>query len=127
MRRIFLFAVILCWLVPVLVMADDAANAIIQISSKDLASAYTTDKNAAEAKYTGKMVELTGVVVENYTMAMDTMPYVSLEGNEMGSVNCYFDAPRDLLEKGREVIIRGKCSGALFGSPDLENSEIVKR
>lgn len=108
--------------------ADNSAETeIIKLTSIELADAFAKDTAAAEAEYTGKLVEITGRVTENYTMNLPDGSHVSLEGNEWGSVLCYFDDQQDLLEKGSEVVIRGRCSGALMKRPLLEASEIIKR
>lgn len=129
MRKCFLLVLALCFFAaPALVFAQNAeTEEIVKLTSIELADAYTKDKDAAEEKYTNKIVEITGKVTESYTMNMPDMPHVSLEGNEMGDVLCYFDSQEDLLEKGSEVVIRGKCKGALFDSPSLDASEIIKR
>lgn len=96
-----------------------------KISSKDLAAAFQNDEAEADRKYAGRILEVTGLVTENYTMNLADRPYVSLEGGPSGSVRCYLRQKYDLLEKGQPTTIRGKCAGALFDSVSLEDSVIV--
>lgn len=127
--KYLLLALTLCFLFTAAsaFAADSAKTETIKLTSVELADAFAKDTAAAEAEYTGELVEITGKVTENYTMSMPDRPHVSLEGNEWGAVLCYFDGPQDLLEKGREVVIKGRCIGALMKRPMLEACEIIKR
>lgn len=127
--KYLLLALMLCILFTSFgALADDSGKTeVIELTSIELADAFAKDTAAAETKYTGKIVEITGKVIENYTMNMPEMPHVSLEGNEWGLIICYFDNQQNLLEKGSIVVIRGECGEALMKSPNLYPSEIIKR
>ena len=77
---------------------------------------YSTDENAANAKYLGKVIEVTGTVKSTDTDDRGTMNLIIDAGNEMGSVNCQFEKQDRMPElvKGQHVRVKGLCSGLLL-------------
>lgn len=92
---------------------------IIRVTAQELYSAYEANEVAADAKYKGKVIEVSGVVD---TIGKDFLgtPYVTLTSGgryEVWGVQCMFsnkDEPQlAQLSKGETVAVRGKCDGYL--------------
>jgi hypothetical protein len=86
------------------------------IEAPELFEEYTADENGANAKYLGKVVEVTGVVKSIDTDDRGTMNVMIDAGNEMGSVNCQFEKQEKMPQaiSGQQVRIKGLCSGLLM-------------
>ncbi|MGS1028816.1 OB-fold protein [Burkholderia glumae] len=96
----------------------------IEISAVDLYNAYKANEVAADAKYKGKQIKITGIVG---TIGKDVMddPYITLVAvNDFETVNVYFSKARidDLskLNKGDSISVTCKGSGMVLGSPMLD-------
>ena len=97
------------------------------VHAKEIFDEFQSDENAANAKYLGKVVEVSGTVQAfeedqngNFSVAMET-------GSDMGVVSCQFDKREDkpTLAAGATVRIKGYCSGLLLDVV-LVDCEIVK-
>lgn len=106
------------------------ATTQVRVGAPQLATEYAANEVAADGKYKGKIIEVTGIVDSVGKDVLDN-PYVSLSGgrgNFMG-VQCYF-AKHDLgslskLAKGQRVTL--KCRGAgKTVSPSLKSCSIVQ-
>lgn len=102
-------------------------SSAISISSRDLYKAYDDNAVAADLKYKGKLLKVTGKVESIDTDIMDEI-YVSLEGDGyFGTVTCYFsDAHASAaagLSKGSTITIQGTCDGHFIG-PNLKDCSI---
>ena len=89
------------------------------VTASDLYREYRSNEVAADEKYKGKILTVTGTVESVGKDIADT-PYVAIKaGDVIGSVQCMFSEQysSDLasLHKGDEVKIRGKCDGK-FGN-----------
>lgn len=95
-------------------LSDPYADAIV-ITANDLYSAYENNEIAAEQKYTGKLIELTGTI---YDIGIDIFDdaYIVLDcGQHLKKIQCYFeddqlDAAAE-LQKGQSVTLVGICKG----------------
>lgn len=89
-----------------------------KLNAENLFTDYSSDENAANSKYLGKVLELTGKVVE--VKNEDKQTVVVLEDILFG-VSTYLDssfcaANSELLKEinqGQTVTIRGQCDGML--------------
>jgi len=89
----------------------------ITVSATDLMQAYVDNAVAADGKYKGKAVIVTGTIQNIGKDIMDT-PYVALDTDELiFCVQCLFsrgdEAKLSSLRKGKRIAIGGKCDGAL--------------
>jgi RecG-like helicase len=100
----------------------------IKITSPSLYAAYNANEVAADTKYKGKMLEVSGTVDDVKKDILDTM-YVTLQSDEMfGSIQCYFDNQHTSqlasLKKGQQLTITGKCDGYSIMNVLVKNCEI---
>jgi len=99
--------------------ATPAGGPAIEISSKDLAAEYDKNEIAADNKYGGKNVRVTGEVQDMGKDFMDEV-YITLEGKDLfQSVQVYFDdseaeGKAAELSKGDTVTIEGECDGMII-------------
>jgi tRNA_anti-like len=92
----------------------EKASVDAQIEATALFDAYTKDEAAANQKYTGKIIEVTGKVKE-VTKTPDGAAKVNLEaaGDAMFGVSCALDAKQVVpaFAIGQNVTMKGKCDG----------------
>ncbi|MBI2623593.1 MAG: hypothetical protein HYW65_03395 [Candidatus Liptonbacteria bacterium] len=94
---------------------------VIKVSAVTLSEEYDANKVAADQKYKGKILEITGVIDSIGKDILDT-PYVTLKGRELSlfGVQCMFSKSQENklaeLVKGRTLTVRGKVSGELIGN-----------
>ena len=91
---------------------------VLSISAKKLYSEYEANEVAADLKYKGKVIEVTGIVRLIDKGLMDEI-YVTLEGDEyFGDIQCFFSESRAQeaasLRKGSKVTIIGLCEGQMM-------------
>jgi hypothetical protein len=94
----------------------------VAVSASDLLREFQTDPAAADRKYQGKYLELTGVV-ERTGRDRNAISFVVLHAGDEAAkvkVECFFDdyflGPPDVarvgrLEKGQTVTVRGEYTG----------------
>lgn len=108
---------------------DVSREQVIQISATALYDAYNSNAAAADNKYTGKTLIVTGYVFE-ITKNYDGIYFVILDNkgaDGFSSTFCYFPASRNSsltsLQKGQFLSIKGKCIGRGTDNifPKLEN------
>lgn len=100
----------------------------ITISASDLYSAYNDNEIAADQKYKGKQLEVSGTVQDIGKDIFDSI-YVTLETAElMGSIQVYFEKGQEdaiaALSKGQELTVVGKGDGFLIMTVTLKKSLI---
>ena len=86
------------------------------ITASDLQKAFEENENGAAAKFTGKVLEVSGVA-ESVKAGEENITTVTLKtGSDFSTVICSFPAGSDLsdLAEGTQVTIRGECSGFLM-------------
>ena len=92
----------------------------LSVNAFQLVNDYKSNEIAADGRYKGKVLEVSGTIESIAKDIMDTM-YVSLEGGgefEMRGVQCYFadseNSKLAKLSKGQQITIRGKCDGLMM-------------
>ena len=91
---------------------------VLSISAEKLYSEYEANEVAADLKYKGKVIEVTGIVRLIDKGLMDEI-YVTLKGNEyFGDIQCFFSESRAQeaasLKKGSKITIIGLCDGQMM-------------
>ncbi len=85
-----------------------------RITAVELVAEYESDESAANEKYKGKVIVVTGVVSSIYRGFLYT-PYVELEAG----VRCNFsdteDAAMLALSEGQTISMKGQGDGVLIG------------
>lgn len=89
-------------------------NADIEISAVKLFRDYDANEVAADEKYKGKTLAVTGIIGGIGNDVFND-PYISLNIDILQDVNCYFDEDNksviSKLRKGQKVTIIGVCKG----------------
>jgi hypothetical protein len=89
----------------------------IAVGAEELYSTYEQDEAAADAKYSGNLLEVTGTIT---SIRKDTLPvtYIVLDGGgkyDLLGVECLFDEEHELklgeLKQGQTVVVLGTCDG----------------
>ena len=102
-----------------------------KLTARELFQAYDQNEVAADEKYEGKVLEISGRVEDIGKDITDTI-YVTLEaggGSGFFSVQCYFadthasDAAK--LSKGDGITVKGLCNG-MVGNVSIRGCSIVK-
>jgi hypothetical protein len=94
---------------------------IIAVSSMDLYRDYHNNEVAADQKYKGKVIRVTGMVMEIGKDALGS-PYVMLGigTGEADKVQCDITSPQEsraaALVKGQNAILKGSCFGKILGT-----------
>jgi hypothetical protein len=83
------------------------------LSAEKLANEYTTDEAQADKTYLGKVLEVTGKVLQ---IEEGEFNVVTLEGSDLSSVRAQLLPEVNVAEfKGQEYLtIKGKCAGTLL-------------
>lgn len=94
-----------------------SAAAAYQVRATSLYAEFEENGVAAEQKYKGQIIEVTGKV-ENIDRDILDDIYVALEGNEyFGSIQCFFNEENinaaTSLKSGSTVTIKGRFSGKM--------------
>ena len=93
-------------------MTKSKAEAVVEASA--LLKEYNTDENAANAKYLGKTIAVTGKVKES-SKAGAGPAKITLDTGYEFAVICELDAlsqhPRTDFSTGEMVTLKGKCDG----------------
>jgi hypothetical protein len=90
----------------------------ITVSARQLYADYEANGVAADAKYKGKVLQVTGVVNTIDRDIMDKI-YVTLKGDQyFGDIQCFFAESHigtaSQLSKGQTITVKGKCDGKLM-------------
>jgi hypothetical protein len=86
------------------------------ITSTDLLKEFENNESAAIIKFTGKIIEVNGIIA-SVTAGEANALSISLEtGSGISSVLCTFPSvsDRSLFKPGKKVTVRGECSGYLM-------------
>ena len=92
------------------------SNPSVIISASKLYKEYNENEIAADEKYKGKIIEVTGVIRDIGNDIMDNA-YITLVGNEyFGDIQCYFNEKSVVakLSKGKRITVIGSCSGLMI-------------
>jgi len=87
----------------------------ITVSARQLHADYEANGVAADGKYKGKVLQVTGVVNTIDRDIMDKI-YVTLKGDQyFGDIQCFFAESHvgaaSQLSKGQTITVKGKCDG----------------
>lgn len=108
---------------PYLIKAD------FEITPEKLYSDYEVNEVAADEKYKGRIVALTGTI-NDFGKDVSDKPYISFEIDYLKSVTCYFsdDDVKQIasLEKGETIIITGNCRGLTLTNVVMVDCKIVE-
>lgn len=90
----------------------------VEISASQLYKDYESNGVAADQKYKGKVLRVSGVVNNIDRDIMDKI-YVTLKGDQyFGDVQCFFAEDHvnmaAQLSKGQRITVKGKCEGKLM-------------
>lgn len=102
----------------------------IQITPRQLFAEYEANDVAADRKYKGKVLQMTGTVDSISRDILDTI-YVTLQAGNATffRIQCFFDDSSEeavaKLSSGQSLTIRGRCDGK-FGNVMLKDCAIVK-
>jgi hypothetical protein len=107
------------------------AQSAIKVTAVDLGGAYKANEVAADAKYKGNLVQVSGIV---NTIGKDitSTPYITLKIDEYGisSVQCMFskDSENQLaqISKDTSITLQGTVSGYTIGNVLVRDCQIVK-
>ena len=126
MKRFIILTTILLWitlggfalyLVNRPVSSVSAEKAAFALSSNSLYKQFEENEESANAKYLGKVVELTGTVKSVETDENGDLTLM-LPGDEMFGVSCKLNNNENKsakkIQNGDEVKIKGVCSGKLM-------------
>lgn len=91
-----------------------ATKSDLAVDAASLYRQFQDDETAATAKYLGKIVTVTGTVLEASTLE-DGTPKVLLDTGSDFGVSCEFDPntkhPRTAFEPGEKLTLKGECAG----------------
>lgn len=98
-----------------------------ELTANKLYTAYDQNEVAADEKYKGKKLGVTGVIGDIGKDVFDE-PYVSLNIGYLQNINCYFDEDNNKviskLRKGQRVTIIGECEGKSITNVILKDCEL---
>lgn len=89
-----------------------ASEAAIVLTAKQLAAEYENDEAAANKKYLGNVLQVSGTVSE-VTLNQQNKPVIVLPGSDMSNVQCTLQDSTYAVKKGDTVSIKGFCTGYL--------------
>jgi len=93
------------------------AEANVNIAAATLYGEYETDETAADAKYLGKIVIVSGTVRETTKDDTGSVKIMLDSGSEMGGIICELDPlskhKRNTFQIGEQVRLKGKLDGYL--------------
>lgn len=92
---------------------------LYEIKSEDLFSEYTTDEATANKKYLGKVIEVTGTLLNISSTDEQNQVTLMLKGvDETSGISCKVDLKSNpdvlKLKEGSEISIKGICTGMLM-------------
>lgn len=105
--------------------------AILKVTSLKMSSDYQDNQVAADAKYKGNVVQISGAVQSIGKDILDK-PYIELGGSTatLFGVQCMFgkgDEPQlATVSKGNTLTLQGRVSGSLVGNVIVNECSIVK-
>ncbi len=129
MKRFFsIISILFFLLIAIASLEDDAppissdTTAEVSVNSKKLFSDYSNNEIAADDRYKGKIIQVSGTIRDIGNDLMDEA-YITLIGDEFfGDIQCFFPDKSNLVnvKKGQKVSVVGYCDG-LFMNVILQN------
>jgi hypothetical protein len=84
-----------------------------RLTAEQLYNEYSANESAADKKYSGNVLEVTGIVKEKQVTSNATN--VLLMGAPTGGVNCSFqNKEASAIKVGEMVKVKGRCTGFLM-------------
>ena len=96
------------------ITADTKPNLIV--SARKLYEEYNANEIAADEKYKGKIIQVTGIIRDIGNDIMDNA-YITLIGDQyFRDIQCYFREKSIVagLSKGKRISVMGSCSGLMM-------------
>ncbi len=100
--------------------AEDISDqpAVYSINAIELFAEYDNNELKADDKYTGKIIAVSGQIVEKEVRSDLSINVLLREKNAFSGVNCVFHDPdpetEAVLECGQKLVIKGRCEGMLM-------------
>ncbi len=91
----------------------------LAVKAFDLYSVYKTDTIVANDIYTGKILEVSGILKEISQNQQQQQVLLLKTSTEGASVNCTMESPVQNIKASDHLIIKGICSGIGQGDIDL--------
>jgi hypothetical protein len=113
--------------------ADRRARTVV-VSAADLLKEFRGDPDAANRKYAGRYLEISGVVQRSGQGRHETSFVILTGGDENGKliIECFFDladekeeAQIKRLDKGQSITVRGEYDGQV-SNVQVRDCELVK-
>jgi hypothetical protein len=97
------------------------------ITATLLQKEFEDNEKAASARYTNKIIEVTGKIASIKPADNNVITINLVTGSDFSSVICTFPAIADpsMLKSGNEITLRGECSGFLMDVL-LNNCAVIK-
>lgn len=101
---------------------------VVKVTATKLAEDYDNNEVAADQKYKGKTLEITGTLKSIEVMLGSQ--FITIEGNQIFSdIQCFFDKSKEselaALQKNRSITVRGRVDGKSL-NVGVKECEIVK-
>jgi hypothetical protein len=84
-----------------------------KVTATDLFDAFSKDEAAANAVYTNKVLEVTGVIKDVQQSGKELSVLLSGGGSD-GGVNCTLLRDENMPKVGTSVRVKGRCTGFLM-------------
>lgn len=92
----------------------EGVKADYEMTADELYSAFEADEKAALEKYEGKVIQLSGKIVELKRTEKGTNLTLEAEDAMLGGVNCTFGQLDEELKEGESILLKGRCQGFLM-------------
>lgn len=85
-----------------------------RLSSNELFDAFDQNEAEAQAKFVGKVLEVSGEVVRSNMN--DSLPTITLraENSMIGGINCTFPKAINKVNNGAPIVVKCECQGFLM-------------
>jgi hypothetical protein len=109
--------------------AERMEASIVKVTALSLTAEYNANAIAADLKYKGKVVRVTGRA-RDIGRDLLQQPYVVLQGSNeyLGGVQCFFTASDEVtlarMSKAATYTIQGTCSGTILGNVLLKDCSV---
>lgn len=92
----------------------EEVEADYEMTADELYHAFDTNEKEALEKFEGKVILLSGKIIEVKKSEKGNNLTLEAEGAMLGGVNCSFDQLNANLETGQSVSLKGRCQGYLM-------------
>lgn len=100
------------------------------LTAAELTDAFSNDEAAANEKYSGKVLQVSGRIDEVVPGGEESIQIVLGTESPLATVSCNIDAHREEILKmdpqaGRTLTVKGECTGSLMGQVVLERCVVI--